>query len=335
MSSGFFSREAPVTKKTKPQNPTPSGTPRQPWEEARTVKVPPSQLSLVIEATRREEDDEPPFFLSDSDPTVPNGKVQAPRVPLPITALPPAPPAAMPEAPEWEDEGGASRTRVWVIASAVVALALISLTVGLLRRSKPGARPGVVTAPQAQAGVVKAPPVETATAAPMTAAPLQPSTSPTPATVAVARAPTVAPAPEPAPAPAPAPASKPVEVKTEALSAAAPKPVSEWTLPGTYDVGGSYPSVTSPRRLLPLVKKALKACGGAVVLVGHSCDIGQEEARFRVGLERAQAMQRRLIHLGLSADSLKVLSKGATAPVSRNDSPAGRAKNRRVTVQCP
>lgn len=315
MSSGFFSREAPVTKKTKPQTPSPSGTPRQPWEEARTVKVPPSQLSQVIEATRHE-DGEPPFFLSDSDPTVPNGKVHAPRVPLPITALPPVPVAAMPQAPEWEEDGGSSRTKVWVITSAVVALALISLTVGLLRRPKPVVRPAVASA----AAVNKAP-VETATAAPITTAPA------TPASVVGREAPVPA-----APA-AVAPTS--VEVKTEPVSAASPKRLAEWTLPGTYDVGGAYPSVTNPRRLLPVVKAALKSCGGAVVLVGHSCDIGQEEARFRVGLERAQAMQRRLIHLGVSAESLKVLSKGATAPVSRNDSPGGRAKNRRVTVQCP
>lgn len=105
-------------------------------------------------------------------------------------------------------------------------------------------------------------------------------------------------------------------------------------MPGHYKVGDAEPSRARASAALTTLKLALRVCGGAVVLEGHSCSIGSEAVRTQIGLERAEMMRDRLVRAGVPSDSMQVVSMGSSKPIARNDTNAGRTKNRRVTVRC-
>lgn len=69
-----------------------------------------------------------------------------------------------------------------------------------------------------------------------------------------------------------------------------------------------------------------------VMIVGYTCDIGSTEYNQEIGLKRAQDIRQRLIDEGISADRIKVDSKGETKPFLPNTSDENRMKNRRVQL---
>jgi hypothetical protein len=220
--------------------------------------------------------------------------------------------------PEWSDDEPEPQPRLRrgvLIGLAVLGLVGVLVAVVVSLKTGSPAKGGKPASPPT-------PPV--ASAKPPVAETARTPTTPAPA----AAAPAVTPAATPAPS-------------TEGASAVpdeppppAPDPKKKvWTLPGHYKLG----FVTPPKghHLAGVVKKAIRACPGKVVVIyGHSCDVGGEAVRQRIGLERAEAMKSRLVRLGLPAQALKTGSKGDSEPVADNDTPLGRLKNRRVTLEC-
>lgn len=72
-----------------------------------------------------------------------------------------------------------------------------------------------------------------------------------------------------------------------------------------------------------------------VTIEGHADSIGSE--RYNMGLSQKRALEVRdkLINLGVSSDRINVVAKGESEPASSNDTPEGRAMNRRAISVFP
>ena len=82
------------------------------------------------------------------------------------------------------------------------------------------------------------------------------------------------------------------------------------------------------------VIKVLKANPGLKVEIqGHTDNIGSAAYNMKLSLRRAQAVANYLIKHGISPSRLKVKGYGFTRPVASNDTPEGRALNRRVQLK--
>lgn len=69
-----------------------------------------------------------------------------------------------------------------------------------------------------------------------------------------------------------------------------------------------------------------------LVVRGHSDDVGPDEANWALSRQRADAVVRYLEERGVPADRLRLQAYAATSPVAPNDTPQGRAANRRVEL---
>jgi OmpA-OmpF porin, OOP family len=84
---------------------------------------------------------------------------------------------------------------------------------------------------------------------------------------------------------------------------------------------------------LDAVAAALKASPGAQILVeGHTDATGVPADNERLSLERASAVKNALVARGVDADSIAVAGLGQDQPIAPNDTPEGRAKNRRTEI---
>jgi outer membrane protein OmpA-like peptidoglycan-associated protein len=67
-----------------------------------------------------------------------------------------------------------------------------------------------------------------------------------------------------------------------------------------------------------------------VEIVGHTDDVGTDEANLLISGRRAKVVVDYLISKGINPARLKLTAKGKTEPVFPNDTEENRAKNRRV-----
>lgn len=69
-----------------------------------------------------------------------------------------------------------------------------------------------------------------------------------------------------------------------------------------------------------------------LLIVGHTCDIGSQEANIKMGMKRAAKMQQLFENLGVNVIQLPTISKFYSEPLVPNTSEENRAKNRRVEL---
>lgn len=82
-----------------------------------------------------------------------------------------------------------------------------------------------------------------------------------------------------------------------------------------------------------LAAKLNQRPGLQVVLEGHTDNVGSVSYNLELGLRRAEAVRAYLASHGVAAARMSARSKGMSVPVASNDTPEGRAKNRRVEVR--
>ncbi|MDF2180350.1 OmpA family protein [Aliiglaciecola sp. CAU 1673] len=85
--------------------------------------------------------------------------------------------------------------------------------------------------------------------------------------------------------------------------------------------------------LLELVTYLKAHPGQAIEIEGHTDSVGSEEVNLALSERRAAAVVSALVQLGISAQQLTSQGYGEQQPLADNDSPEGRAKNRRVSVR--
>lgn len=65
---------------------------------------------------------------------------------------------------------------------------------------------------------------------------------------------------------------------------------------------------------------------------GHTDSSGPASVNLRISQERAEAVERELIALGIDADRIQSIGMGEDFPIASNEDPDGRSRNRRVDV---
>ena len=67
-----------------------------------------------------------------------------------------------------------------------------------------------------------------------------------------------------------------------------------------------------------------------IIIGGHTDNVGSDEDNMILSDNRAKAVYNRLVEHGIKAERLKWKGYGETKPIETNDTPEGRANNRRT-----
>jgi OOP family OmpA-OmpF porin len=100
-----------------------------------------------------------------------------------------------------------------------------------------------------------------------------------------------------------------------------------------FDTGKSTIKPESEKAIGEIAKMLAADPTLKVYVVGHTDTVGVLEANMKLSQDRAAAVMQALVTThGIAAARLKSFGAGPYAPVSSNDSDAGRSKNRRVEL---
>lgn len=117
--------------------------------------------------------------------------------------------------------------------------------------------------------------------------------------------------------------------------------VKEETRGTVLTLSGQVLFLTGKAELLPAardqlgqVAKALIDQGDArpILVEGHTDSRGDESMNLKLSQERAEAVRSFLVEAGVPAERIKAVGRGESEPVASNDTPEGRANNRRVEL---
>ncbi len=104
-------------------------------------------------------------------------------------------------------------------------------------------------------------------------------------------------------------------------------------------LSGSVLFATGKSQLLPNAKKrlsevanAIKDDGRKILVVGHTDATGSEEKNLELSRRRADAVKGFLAQAGVPNDRISIEGMGEAEPIASNDTPEGRANNRRVEI---
>jgi outer membrane protein OmpA-like peptidoglycan-associated protein len=96
---------------------------------------------------------------------------------------------------------------------------------------------------------------------------------------------------------------------------------------------GKYHLLPAAQQKLDEVAKALLAQGFKEIIVeGHSDSRGSADSNQALSLNRARAVREYLVGNGITATQITARGMGETRPVASNNTPDGRANNRRVEL---
>jgi len=104
---------------------------------------------------------------------------------------------------------------------------------------------------------------------------------------------------------------------------------------------GAVLFVTGKSELLPMAQQKLDSVAKAlteledeqtVVIEGHTDAQGSDDANMRLSQARADSVRAYLVSKGVKADRIRAVGRGEQQPLASNDSPEGRANNRRVEI---
>jgi outer membrane protein OmpA-like peptidoglycan-associated protein len=104
---------------------------------------------------------------------------------------------------------------------------------------------------------------------------------------------------------------------------------------------GAVLFVSGKSELLPIAQKKLDDVAKAladtdekqkIVVLGHTDSNGNDDTNQRLSQTRAESVRAYLIQKGVKAERVQAFGKGETMPVAPNDTPEGRANNRRVEI---
>lgn len=85
--------------------------------------------------------------------------------------------------------------------------------------------------------------------------------------------------------------------------------------------------------ILKLAEFMKKFTETKVEIAGHTDSKGNAARNTKLSQARAEAVKRDLVQVGINADRITAKGYGSTQPVATNDTPEGRANNRRVVAE--
>ncbi|MBN1252251.1 MAG: OmpA family protein [Bacteroidales bacterium] len=69
-----------------------------------------------------------------------------------------------------------------------------------------------------------------------------------------------------------------------------------------------------------------------ILISGHTDNIGSSEKNIELGLKRALWIKNLFVLSGLNQNQIEIKSNGENQPIDKNNTEAGRSKNRRVEI---
>ncbi len=106
-------------------------------------------------------------------------------------------------------------------------------------------------------------------------------------------------------------------------------------------LNGSVLFATDKSELLPTAKDRLLQValalsdlqpGQTITIEGHTDSMGTDEHNMKLSRDRAESVKNYLISQGVSTEKLKSVGFGEGRPITENQTPEGRANNRRVEI---
>lgn len=99
-------------------------------------------------------------------------------------------------------------------------------------------------------------------------------------------------------------------------------------------VTGKSELLPAARDQLDQVATALKDQGDLkpMVVEGYTDSVGSDATNLKLSKDRAEAVRAYLVSKGVPSDKISSVGKGKANPVASNDTPEGRANNRRVEI---
>src|SRR6478735_6505091 len=99
-------------------------------------------------------------------------------------------------------------------------------------------------------------------------------------------------------------------------------------------VTGKSELLPAARDQLDQVAEALKDQGEMkpIVVEGYTDSVGSDAANQKLSKDRAEAVRSYLVSKGVPSEKITAVGKGEANPVASNDTPEGRANNRRVEI---
>ena len=86
------------------------------------------------------------------------------------------------------------------------------------------------------------------------------------------------------------------------------------------------------QKLAESLKKLNSSNSYTILVEGHTADVNKPEGQMRLSIERTQTIIDELVKNGLDRSIFSYRGYGGTQPVASNDTPEGRAQNRRVII---
>ncbi len=100
-----------------------------------------------------------------------------------------------------------------------------------------------------------------------------------------------------------------------------------------FPFGSSNPELSEAiNQYLTKLAESLDDTDQAVVITGHTDDVGEAQLNQKLGLERANIVKNILSKRGISAERISARSAGETSPIATNNTEVGRKKNRRIEL---
>lgn len=99
-----------------------------------------------------------------------------------------------------------------------------------------------------------------------------------------------------------------------------------------FPTNGSTLSTNSKTELAQFAKNMADLPETDITIYGHTDDTGSDAVNQKLSLQRAESVSAYLKNCGINSGRLSIEGKSYTMPVATNDTPEGRAQNRRVEI---
>jgi len=105
-------------------------------------------------------------------------------------------------------------------------------------------------------------------------------------------------------------------------------------------LSGAVLFATGQSTLLPIARDRLSQVAsalkdnphGAILVEGHTDSIGSASSNEELSRQRAEAVRQYLVEQGVPAGRVRAVGLGSSRPIADNNTPEGRANNRRVEI---
>jgi outer membrane protein OmpA-like peptidoglycan-associated protein len=99
-----------------------------------------------------------------------------------------------------------------------------------------------------------------------------------------------------------------------------------------FDTGKANLKSDASERVKKIGEILAKYPEDRIVVIGHTDNVGNNEVNQRLSENRANAVKVGLLSQGVPAENITVVGMGKSQPIASNNTPEGRAKNRRVEL---